>query len=101
MKINKWGYEIKFIREYDNGHYDEVEHTVDKRDFEEAIVDCIYDEYFSKLEASDLVPEKSKDDVKKALLKFITDADKWDELYEWYEERIKEIFEEEAWGYLK
>lgn len=101
MKITKYGYEIKFYREYSNGYYDEVEHTVDKRDFEEAIVDCVYDEYFSKLEASDLVPEKSKDDVKKSLHKFIEDFDKWEELYEAYEERIKEIFYEEAWEWLK
>lgn len=84
---------IPEIDEYENTGED-FKYEVNENRLLEAVVDLSYDDYFKQTELADRVDYAVA--VKMGLEEFIKNNDNLDQLVEYYEERLKDYFEEEA-----
>jgi hypothetical protein len=86
-----------YIASSDEYEYDsyELEYTVEDDDLKDAIVDILFDTYFSKEDANSFTLNQHIA-VKKALKNFTDDNDNWENLAKDFEKELKEYFEEDA-----
>lgn len=98
-KFETKGYYLENTDEYEYD-YNEYEYTANNEELYEAVVYCIYNQYFRcKSEISYTVGFCSA--VKQGLYEFIKDNDNLEQLVEDYESELKEYFRDDAYEEYK
>lgn len=90
--INKSVYAENIDENIETG--ETFDYEVSNAEIFEAIVDFVYQEYFTKTDIADRCDYASA--VKKGIRKLIQDFDLFDDMVEAYEDKFKDYFEDEA-----